>query len=249
MGATMFFSKQNNQSRWNAGPSDESIVAGIRAGERHLFEVLMRRHNQRLFRAVRALLKLESEVEDVMQQTYVDALANLSQLRGATSVSSWLVQIAVKEALDRLRQQRRFISSDTGFERMEEVRSGLENSLPADPEEATARVELVRLLEAAVDGLPAKYRVVFVLREIEGISTRDTSVALGVGTDVVKTRLRRAKLHIQRQVSSRAYASRARAFSFYAPRCDRVVNIVLGRLTGRSASNALLGLGRELRLE
>src|SRR5215471_12972459 len=122
----MFFSKQNNQSRWKMGPSDESIVAGIRAGERHLFEVLMRRHNQRLFRAIRALLKSECEVEDVMQQTYVDALANLSQLRAATSVSSWLVQIAVNEALVRLRQQRRLISSDTGFDRMEKVQSGLE---------------------------------------------------------------------------------------------------------------------------
>jgi RNA polymerase sigma-70 factor, ECF subfamily len=227
----MFFSKHHEaESRWKAGPSDEAIAARVLAGETYLFEVLMRRHNQRLSRAVRTVLKLESEVEDVMQQTYVEAFANLRQLRGVRSLSSWLVQIGVNGALDRLRQQRRFVASGTAFDGVEEGQPGGKESRSADPEESASQVELVRLLEAAVEELPARYQLVFSLREIEGMSTRETAMALGVSKDVVKTRLHRAKLHIQRQVSSRAYASRARAFAFHAPRCDRVVRAVLERI-------------------
>jgi len=227
----MLFSKHHeDERRWEAGPSDEVVAGRVLAGETHLFEVLMRRHNQRLSRALRAVLKLESEVEDVMQQTYVEAFTNLRQLRGAGSLSSWLVQIAVNEALDRLGRQRRFVASGTAFDRVEEAQPGREASRPANPEESASQVELVRLLEAAVRELPARYQLVFSLREIEGMNTRETARALGVSRDVVKTRLRRAKLHIQRQVSSRAYATKARAFAFHAPRCDRVVTAVLERI-------------------
>jgi RNA polymerase sigma-70 factor (ECF subfamily) len=241
----MFFAKhRDGESRWKAGPSDEAITSRVLAGETYLFEVLMRRHNRRVSRAIRALLNLESEVEDVMQETYVRALANLQQLRGASSLSSWLIQIAVNEALVRLRQQRKFVPLGVGIDKIEEARSGREESRAADPEEAASRGELIRLLETAVDELPPRYRLVFVLREVEGMSTRDTATALNLSKDVVKTRLRRAKLHIQRQVSSRAYSSKRGAFPFYAPRCDRVVKAVLGRIARLPNSHGIFGMDR-----
>jgi RNA polymerase sigma-70 factor (ECF subfamily) len=226
----MFFSKnREGEGRWKAGPSDEAIVARVLAGETYLFEVLMRRHNQRLSRAVRALLKLESEVEDVMQQTYVDAFTNLRQLRGAASLSTWLVRIAVNEALVRLRRKRRFITSGAGFDLIEREIPGPESGR-GDPEETASRVELIHFLEAAVDELPARYRVVFMLREIEGMNTRETAAALGVSKDVVKTQLRRSKLLIQQLVGARVYASKAGAFAFHAPRCNRVVSAVFEKI-------------------
>src|SRR5215813_911623 len=222
------FNRLDRESRrWRSGPSDETIATRVIAGETSIFEVLMRRHNQRVYRAIRAILKEEAEIEDVMQQTYVDAFANLSQFRGAASFSAWILRIAVNEALSRLRQRTRFTLIGTGSSNPAHP-VGPDLSSCEDPEEGTSRVELIRLLEVAVDELPSTYRLVFVLREVEGLTTRETAAALGVTRDVVKTRLRRSKLLIQRRVRARL---RPRdAFVFLAPRCDRVVKGVLQRV-------------------
>ena len=229
--AMKFFSTQvNGESPWKLGPPDEVIVARVIAGETYLFEVLMRRYNQRLFRAVRPLLKVESEVEEVMQQTYVEAYTHLRQLTEAGCFSRWLVRIGVNESFVRLRQRKHLVAAGVGGERM-----GGAQRVSDDPEDAASRLERARLLEAAVEQLSPRYRLVFVLREVEGMSTRDTALALGVSKDVVKTRLRRSKLLIRRQVGSRSYASRARALQFHAPRCDRMVVAVLYRIVRLAA--------------
>ena len=186
----------------------------------------MRRYNQRLFRAVRPLLKVESEVEEVMQQTYVEAFTHLRQLTEAGCFSRWLVRIGVNESFVRLRQRSHLVAAGLGLERL----GGAQRVSADDPEKAASRLELSRLLEAAVDQLSPRYRLVFVLREVEGMSTRETALALGLSEDVVKTRLRRSKLLIRRQVNSRTYASRARALQFHAIRCNRVVEAVLRRV-------------------
>ena len=209
---------------WRVGSSDDVIVAKVLAGETRLFEVLMRRYNQRIYRAVRSLLKADSEVEEVMQQTYVEAFTHLRQLSKAASLRHWLVRIAVNECLTRLRQQSHFIALGLGIDRIGSSRSA------DDPEEAASRRERARLLEVALEQLPASYRIVFVLREIEGMSTRDTASAMGVSEDVVKTRLRRSKLSIRRQVTSDIYACRAGALAFAGSQCDRMVWSVLGRI-------------------
>jgi RNA polymerase sigma-70 factor (ECF subfamily) len=226
-----FFSTQlNGESHWKAGPPDEVIVARVIAGETNLFEVLMRRYNQRLFRAVRPLLKVESEVEEVMQQTYVEAYTHLRQLTEAGCFSRWLVRIGVNESFVRLRQRQHLVAAGVGGERM-----GSAQRVSDDPEEAASRLERARLLEAALEQLSPRYRLVFVLREVEGMSTRDTALALGVSKDVVKTRLRRSKLLLRRQVGSRSYAARARALPFHATRCNRVVVAVLCRIVRLAA--------------
>jgi RNA polymerase sigma-70 factor, ECF subfamily len=206
-------------------PSDEAIVTRILAGEPHLFEILMRRHNERVYRAARAIIGDEREAEDVMQEAYVNAYAHLSQFDGRAKFSTWLTKIAVYEALARARRQGR-------YESLEE--STLETFMPGtsspDPERQAFGRELGALIESAVDGLGDGYREVFMLRQVQGMSTSETAEVLGVSEDVVKTRFSRARHAIQRDLLDRTGAASATAFTFGLARCDRVVAAVLARL-------------------
>jgi len=198
--------------------SDADVVRRVRAGEPALFEILMRRHNQRIYRTVRAVLKDESEVEDVMQQAYVNAFTHLHQFEERSQFSTWLTRIAVNEALAR----RRKMNVPEAIEEM--------TSNQPDPERQAYAQELGRVLEAAVDALPETYRAVFMLRDIEGLSTSETGEGLGLGEEAVKTRLHRARAMIRRDVTARIGVATAAAFQFQAPRCDRVVEAVLARI-------------------
>ena len=206
-----------------SGPlSDTEIVQRVRDGDRASFEILMRRHNQRIYRAARAILRDEGEVEDVMQQAYINAFTHLDQFEERSRFSTWLTRIAVNEALAR-RQKLRATAS-------RELVEQTVTSQPT-PEHLAYAAELQRVLEGAVDGLPDAYRAVFMLREIEGLSTNETGEALDLGEEAVKTRLHRARAMVRRAVASRLGAAATGAFQFQAPRCDRVVAIVLERLS------------------
>ncbi|MGH9204565.1 MAG: RNA polymerase sigma factor, partial [Vicinamibacterales bacterium] len=210
--------------------SDEEVVERVRAGETALFEVLMRRYNQRLYRVARSILANDAEAEDVMQESYVRAYAHLDQFAGRSSFSTWLTKIAVYEALARARRSGRFDtmavlpeSSDQGM-----VASASESR---DPERQMFDQEVKTLLEAAIDGLPRDYRSVFALRDIEGMGTAETAECLGVSQVVVKTRLHRARALIRRDLYRQAGATSAAAFQFHLSRCDRVVDVVLREIT------------------
>jgi RNA polymerase sigma-70 factor (ECF subfamily) len=206
---------------------DAALVARVRAGEPELFAVLMRRHNQRLYRAARSILRDEAEAEDVMQQAYVNAYRSLDQFAERASFATWLTRIAVHEALARLRRRQRF----TGVDAMDEMEpESLHRGTEADPERLAQAAELRRLLEAAIDTLPTSYRCVFVLREVEGMSTFETAECLSVSADVVKTRLVRARALLRKELYTRTGHATAGAFTFYRPRCDRVVAAVCARL-------------------
>lgn len=205
-------------------PSDEDVVRRVRAGEVALFEVLMRRYNQRVYRAVRGFLRDEAEVEDVMQQAYLQAYSNLKSFEGTARFSTWLLRIAVNEALMRLRKSARLRVVDEPSE-LEE----LPMTTPG-PEERAERRELAALLEQAVDALPELYRSAFLLREVEGLSTAETAEVLGVREDVVKTRLHRAKGLVRDSLFERVGVGSAETFPFMGARCDRVVALVMGRI-------------------
>lgn len=210
---------------------DSEIVRRVREGDGALFEVLMRRHNQRVYRIVRAVVKDEADVEDVMQQAYINVFTHLDQFEGRSQFSTWLIRIALHEAFSRRRKMRRSESmapnrsDDDGGELMDTF-----TSPHADPERQAYAQELHRVLEAAVDTLPQTYRTVFMLREIEGLSTSETAEGLGLGDEAVKTRLHRARAMVRRAVTARIGAVATGAFQFHAPRCDRVVAAVLARV-------------------
>ena len=214
--------------RWNT-LTDEKIVADVLEGHTALFEILMRRHNERVYRAARAILRDDSEVEDVMQQAYVNAYVHLRQFNGRAQFSTWLTRIAINEALARVRRQRAHahVGEDAA-----DLESSIDQPVTSDPERQVAVSELRVVLESAIDGLTDGPREVFVLREVEGMSTAEVAHALDVSEDVVKTRLSRARAAIRRDLIARTGSSARNVFRFYKPRCDRVVARVLAQIAG-----------------
>jgi RNA polymerase sigma-70 factor (ECF subfamily) len=176
-------------------------------------------------------MKDEHEVEDVMQQAYVNAFTHLHQFEERSQFSTWLTRIALNEAFRRRRklQAEPVVRVPDADEDSGDFMDTMTSSQP-DPERQAYAGELHRVLEAAVDALPETYRTVFMLREIEGLSTSETGEGLGLGEEAVKTRLHRARAMIRRAVTAQIGDVAAGAFQFQAPRCDRVVATVLARI-------------------
>jgi RNA polymerase sigma-70 factor (ECF subfamily) len=209
---------------------DEAIVQQVLDGNTGLFELLMRRYNERLYRAARAIVRDEQEAEDIMQQAYVNAFTHLRQFTGAARFSTWLTQIAINESLARVRRRGRYEAFDDERPIVEifPFRNPAEN-----PERQAFTGELRHLLEWAIDALPDGMREVFVLRDVEGLSTSEVAQSLGVSEDVVKTRLSRGRAALRRALLERTGATAPEAFRFYRPRCDRIVHQVLARIAGQ----------------
>jgi RNA polymerase sigma-70 factor (ECF subfamily) len=207
-----------------AVPTDEEVVRRVLAGDLASYEILMRRHNRTVYRAIRSLLRDSDEVEDAMQQTYLSAYARLDRFRGASRFSTWLVAIALNEARGRLRRRTLRAVAD---------REGAEPPPPPTPESQAATRELVAALERAIERLPAQYRTVVLLREVEGLATAEAAEALDVSEDVVKTRLHRARALLRDLLAADTERAAAHAFEFHAPRCDRVVRGVLERIAAQ----------------
>jgi RNA polymerase sigma-70 factor (ECF subfamily) len=205
---------------------DEEIVARVRAGEPELFEHLMRRHNQKVFRAARAIVKRDDEAEDVMQDAYVRAYVHLAGFRGEASFATWVTRIAVHEALARVRHERRFAPQELRIQ-------GLTSSCGdyvASPEEQVSGAELRVILDRAIDALPDDFRLAFVLRAVEQMSSAETAEILGIPEQTVKTRLFRARERLRHEVMAAIDANLADAYAFHLTRCDRVVAAVRARL-------------------
>jgi RNA polymerase sigma-70 factor, ECF subfamily len=218
------------------GLSDEAVIARVRAGEPWCFEILMRRHNRRVFRATRAILKRDDEAEDVMQEAYVRAYEHLAEFRGEASFSTWLTRIAIHEALARRRKEQRFDPLDTA------PRESMVMSVepPRNPEQQVNDQQLRAVLERAIDALPDEFRMVFVLRAVEQMTGAETAACLDIPEETVKTRLHRARLRLQEAIVRSLDDRSTQAFEFHLTRCDRVVRGVLSRLgiVGNGASNA-----------
>jgi RNA polymerase sigma-70 factor (ECF subfamily) len=212
--------------------TDEDVVLQVLDGDTALFELLMRRHNERIYRAARAITRDDREAEDVMQQAYVNAYSNLRQFQGRAHFATWLTRVAVNEALARVRRRGRYETLDDESPAVESIPV----SASPDPERQAFATELGALLEGAIDELPDGAREVFMLRDVEGLSTAETAASLDVSEDVVKTRLSRARASLRSALLARAGATAADAFRFYRPRCDRVVAAVLARITARTPS-------------
>ncbi len=219
------------QERLARMSDDQEIVAAVLAGQRDAFEVLIRRYNQRLYRVVRGVLRGdEAEIEDVMQQAYVNAYLHLDQFGGRAQFSTWLTKIALYEALSRARKRGRTVSLDEPAEAGGEGMVDRMRAQTPDPERQAMTGELRNALEGAIEQLPPAYRTVFVMREIEGLSTSETADVLSVREEVVKTRLHRARGMLREDLFARAGASGADAFAFHASRCDRIVRNVFSAL-------------------
>jgi len=208
--------------------TDEDVVHRIRAGELALYEIIMRRYNQRLYRIARAILHDDAEAEDVMQDAYVRAYEHLDQFAARAPFSTWLTRIAVHEALARLRLRNRNQSLDD-TESDGELSMKMTSTSP-DPEQSASGAQLREFLEEAVLSLPIHYRTVVMLRNIEELSTAETARALDLTEENVKIRLHRGLGMIRSRLFERVGARAKEAFPFMGIRCDRVVAAVFHRL-------------------
>jgi RNA polymerase sigma-70 factor (ECF subfamily) len=214
------------------GPqTDEQVLERVRAGDTALFELLMRRHNQQLYRAARAIVRDEAEAEDVVQQAYLSAFAHLDLFAGGARLSTWLTSIVVHEALGRRRRAAR--APLALVEHADEVADVSDGG--AGPEAALDRAELARLLERTIDALPEMYRTVLVLRDVQELDTAETAAALGVTAEAVRVRLFRARQLARTELLERAGAAAADVFAFDGARCDRIVLSVMSRLLATTA--------------
>jgi len=209
--------------------SDEQVVARVLAGDTALYELLMRRHNQRLYRVARAILRDDAEAEDVMQDAYVRAYQNLGTFEGRAKFSTWLTRIAVHEALARCQKRSRFQSLDDSNSQHGDVMTAATSS-DRSPEQKSYDQELSGVLEKAVLSLPDDYRMVFVLRDVEGMSTEETAQSLNLTQENVKVRLHRAHAKLRKELYATVGATAAHCFQFHAVRCDRVVRGVFNTL-------------------
>ena len=211
--------------------SDEEVVSRVLGGETALFEIIMRRYNQRLYRVAHSILRNDAEAEDVMQDAYVRAYQHLGQFEGRAKFSTWLTRIAVHEALARAHRRSRVQELDA------EPSGGYMDPLISntpDPEQQVSDHELVALLQTAVLALPTSYRSVLMLRDIEEMSTTETAQALDLTEENVKVRLHRARALLRREMFARAGAQRGNAFPFMGARCDRMVQTVMERIAALS---------------
>ena len=211
------------------GWTDEEIVDRVRAGETALYEIIMRRYNQRLYRVARAILRDDNEAEDVMQDAYVRAYQHLDQFARRAPFSSWLTRIAVHEALARVRQRNRTQQIAEGEVEGEFVMNLAEPS--PNPEQTASTAELGHLLEEALLALPEQFRTVVIFRDVEELNTEETAEALEISEENVKIRLHRGRAMVRGWLFQRVGAKARDAFPFMGARCDRVVRNVFARLS------------------
>jgi RNA polymerase sigma-70 factor, ECF subfamily len=217
------------------GLSDDEVVSRVRAGETDLFEILMRRYNQRVYRIARTVLPSDAEAEELAQEAWVRAYEHLDQFGARAAFSTWLIRILLHEGWARARRERRFqeLPEDERNEGMTMKHVAIE----AGPEREALGSEVRSMLEAAIESLPELYRTVFVMREVEELSTSEAAQCLDVTEDVVKTRLHRARAALRKELLTMAGDQARSAYPFLGPRCDRAVNRVFGRIRARTSSS------------
>ncbi|MFZ5677417.1 MAG: RNA polymerase sigma factor [Pseudomonadota bacterium] len=214
-----------------AAPEDMELARRALAREAEAFRAIMRRHNQKLYRLARSIIRNDSEAEDIVQETYVTAFANLQSFRGEASLATWLSRIAINEALGRLRTRRRAatVMMDAPANDAQIIPFPL-NAGTDDPERTMAQRQILALVEQATDALPDVYRTVFVARVIEGLSLEETSELLGIKPQTVKTRLHRARVLVRRALDEKIGPLLLDAFPFAGRRCERLTVSVMKRL-------------------
>lgn len=206
---------------------DSKVVQRVLEGEKELFEILLRRYNQRLFRVIRSYIHSEDDVRDIMQDAYVKGYLKLHQFNNQSSFSTWLIRIAINEALQHLRKNKRLVTNYGKTESLENVFQ-LPDTNQMNPEKQIISTETRALVEKAVDRLPEKYRVVFVLQQVEGLTNPEIADCLKLTDSNVKVRLHRAKNLLKEELFKTTHD--ASIFEFGNHKCDLMVEEVMERI-------------------
>lgn len=215
-------------------PSDAELLPRLRAREHAAFEALMRRHNRRLYRVARSLLRDAAEAEDALQDAYLKGFRALAEFRGDASLATWLTRIVVNECMTRLRRSARrdnivpmvpavHDAAEEGDAMVDELHSSYAES----PDRALWRGEMRELLERRIDQLPGPFRVVFVMRAVEELTVEETAGCLGIPEATVRSRLFRARSLLREGIAQELELAQGEVFDFDGARCDRIVATVL----------------------
>jgi RNA polymerase sigma-70 factor (ECF subfamily) len=215
---------------------DAALVQRIRARDAVAFELLMRRHNRRLYRVARSLLRDASEAEDALQESYLSAYRAMDGFRAEASVATWLTRIVVNECTGRLRRNARrdnIVPILAAHARpLPEGEAMAEELCAIDhdtPDRALVRSEVRALLERKIDALPQEFRTVFVMRSVEELSVEETAACLGIPEATVRTRHFRARSLLRESIAADLDVAERDAFDFDGERCDRIVARALQR--------------------
>jgi RNA polymerase sigma-70 factor, ECF subfamily len=213
---------------------DAALVRQALIRDETAFRTIMQRHNRRLYRIARAILRNDTEAEDAVQEAYVKAFTHLASFRADSSLATWLARITINEALGRLRRERSAMGLESiGAPRPEARIIQFPQAVTSDdPERTMAQREILRLVEQATDNLPEIFRIVFMTRVIEGMSVEETADLLGLHPETVKTRLHRARRLVREELNKQIGPVLMDAFPFAGRRCERITNAVLQRLIG-----------------
>jgi len=224
--------RPNSDPRIAIPSDDEALVRRVLAADAAAFRTIMQRHNRRLYRIARSILRNDSEAEDAVQETYIKAFTHMHGFRAEASLSTWLSRIAMNEALERLRRERPMPERPGVNASATEARILKFPHTPASagPERAMAQREIVELVEHAADRLPEIFRIVFVMRLIEGMSVEETAALLDLHPKTVKTRLHRARKLLRKHLEKQIGPAFLNAFPFAGARCERITGTVLQRL-------------------
>ena len=182
---------------------DAALVARAQAGDQEAFAALVAEYSRKIYRLAKNITQNDEDAEDVLQEAFLKAYEHLPGFQGNSKFYTWIVRIAVNEALMKLRKRKgdRFMSFDEPVETGEETVKREIAVWEDNPEQRYSREEMQHILDEAVDGLKPDFRTVFMLRDIEELSTEETAQALGISVPAVKSRLLRARLALREKLT------------------------------------------------
>ena len=224
--------RPNSEPRVAVHSDDAALVRGVLTGDAAAFRTIMQRHNRRLYRITRSILRNDSEAEDAVQETYIKAFTHMHGFRAESSLSTWLSRIAMNEAFERHRRERPMPERQSvhAFATDAQILPFPCTPASTDPERGMAQREIIELVERAADRLPEIFRIVFVTRVIEGMSVEETAALLDLEPKTVKTRLHRARKLLRKHLEKQIGPMFLNAFPFAGARCERITATVLQRL-------------------
>jgi RNA polymerase sigma-70 factor (ECF subfamily) len=211
--------------------NENEVIDRIIKGEKELYEVIMRKYNQRLYRIARSIIIDDAEIVDVLQETYIKAFEHLNQFEGRAQFSTWLTRILINQAnASILKRNRR--QNSIGAELSDSLKEATSSYEPS-PDQQIMNKELKQHLEDAIDHLPENLRAVYIMREVEGLSVAETAECLVLSVENVKTRLHRSKAMLKDWLFAKAKGD-LELFRFGLERCDRLVMSVLYQIGNRN---------------
>ena len=218
---------KTNQAIATGAVSDNEVIARILTGEKDLYAIIVRRYNQRLYRIAMSIINDDSEAEEAMQVAYIKAYENLRKFEFKSAFSTWLIRILINQCLLHTKRRRPLTMNDDMIENVIQQRSADQVQTPLA---STLNSELKIVLEKAIRQLPGKYRTIFIMRELENMSTAETQECLNLTEVNVKVRLNRAKAMLRNSLAS--LYNNEDLLSFHLSRCDMLIDNVMKKIQG-----------------